>query len=84
MSYQVVIKPTAERALNKLPKEIQLRIAVAIELLSQNPYPPRSKKLIDRPGFRIRIGDYRIIYNVDNKILTIYVISIGHRRDIYT
>ena len=83
MAYKVIIKPSAEKTLSKLPIDIQVRIGAAIELLSLNPYPPRAKKLVDRPGFRIRIGDYRIIYSVENLILTIYIVSIGHRKNIY-
>jgi mRNA interferase RelE/StbE len=52
-------------------------------LLSENPIPPKAKKLSGRNGYRIRVGDFRIIYEIQKSILVVLVIDIGHRREIY-
>ena len=72
-----------DSAKKKLPKKIQRRIQGVIVTLETNPLPPVAKKLSGRDGYRIRVSDYRIIYTVENEILVVVVISIGHRKDIY-
>jgi mRNA interferase RelE/StbE len=52
-------------------------------LLADNPIPPKAKKLSGRDGYRIRVGDYRIIYEIQKNILVVLIIDIGHRREIY-
>ena len=52
-------------------------------ILQQTHGPMATKKLTGRSGYRIRIGDYRVIYNIEDKILTVFVIDVGHRKDIY-
>ena len=81
--YTVEFKQSAEKELAKLPKKIQRRIQGVIVTLETNPLPPVAKKLSGRDGYRIRVSDYRIIYTVENEILVVVVISIGHRKDIY-
>ena len=66
-----------------LPKKDCLRIIGVIELLGENPLPPKSLKLSGRDGNRIRVGDYRIIYSFNSKWLSILTIKIGNRKDIY-
>jgi len=67
-----------------LPKSQQKKIAVKIDKLSKNPYARNAKKLIgEKDLFRIRSGDYRIIYQVKDKILLILILKIGHRKEIY-
>lgn len=83
MPYTVIIKKTAQKELDSIPKKLQLRIRGAIDLLAANPFPPNSKKLIDREGYRIRTSDYRILYNVNDNDLMVLIVKIGHRRDIY-
>ena len=83
MAYQVIFKKRAQKELQSLSKPIQLLISGAIQKLAIDPHPPTSRKLVNRPGYRVRIGDYRIIYTVHNEILTINVIHVGHRREIY-
>lgn len=60
------------------------RIVVALEVLAETPRPPRSKKLTGRQNqLRVRTGDHRIIYRVDDAVLVVLVIKIGHRKDVY-
>lgn len=59
------------------------RIQGAIALLAQDPRPPASRPLRGRPGFRVRVGNYRIIYTVADDVLLVVVVTLGHRRDIY-
>ena len=83
MPYTVIITKTAQKELDSIPKKLQLRIRGVIDLLAVNPFPPNSKKLKDREGYRIRTSDYRILYNVNGNDLMVLVVRIGHRRDIY-
>ena len=81
--YQVVIDKYAQKQLFKIPPPHFNRIIKAINELANEPRPVGYRKLTGRPGFRIRIGDYRVIYNIEDKILTVIVIDIGHRKNIY-
>ena len=82
--YTVYLKPAAERALKKLPRDVLPRIARAINHLSTDPHPMGVTALQGEPGFlRIRVGDYRIIYTVNDAVLTVLVVTVGHRRDVY-
>jgi mRNA interferase RelE/StbE len=83
MPYQVQIRKTAQKQLDKLPDDVAETLLDAIEALANNPRPNGYKNLKGRNGFRIRKGDYRIIYDIFDNILVIDVISVGHRRDIY-
>lgn len=83
MIYEVLFKPSAEREFNKLPENIQLRIARELALLVQNPRPSGCKKLKSRPGYRIRVGDCRVIYAIDDPPKIVRILAIGDRRDIY-
>jgi len=82
--YRVEIAPAAQRELSKLPKKVQERIDERILALAENPRPPGSKKLEGEVDFqRIRVGDYRIIYQVKDKELLVLVVRIGNRREVY-
>ena len=83
MPYTVIIKKSAQKELDSLPKKLQLRIIGVIDLLAVNPFPPNAKKLQGRDGYRIRTSDYRILYNVDGDQLSVLVLRVGHRRDVY-
>lgn len=83
MSYRIELRPAAARSLRKLDRQNQKRIEGALILLAQNPYPPSATALKRRPGFRVRIGNYRIIYTIDHDQLVVVVIDLGHSRDIY-
>ena len=83
MAYRVIIAKSAAKSLSALPKKIQVRVIGVIDLLSENPYPPAAKKLKGRDGYRIRTNDYRILYTIENEILTVTVVAVGHRKEIY-
>jgi mRNA interferase RelE/StbE len=77
------VRPAAARALRKLDPDVAPRIRGAIALLAHNPRPPAARPLRGRPGLRVRVGDYRIIYTVDDDVLLIVVVLLGHRREVY-
>lgn len=81
--YTIVLSKKAEKQLDKLPTIIADPIIVAISNLEDNPRPVGHKKLKGREGFRIRVGNYRVIYEIFENELLIDVISLGHRKDIY-
>ncbi|GAC1606206.1 MAG: type II toxin-antitoxin system RelE/ParE family toxin [Pseudarthrobacter sp.] len=84
MSYAVQFAPAALRQLRKLPPDARRRIQAAIELLAETPRPTGAKKLSGSSGdWRVRTGDYRIIYEVRDAQLSVLVLAAGHRRDIY-
>jgi len=81
--YSVVLETRAKKALLDASQSDKLRLTAAIELLRENPIPPKALKLKGRDGYRIRVGRYRIIYSFDGSALIIHVLDIGPRRDIY-
>ena len=81
--YQIRITRTAQKQLDKLPGSIAGLLFETIQSLAVNPRPHGYKKLKGRNGYRIRKGDFRIIYDVYDKILIIEVIAVGDRKDIY-
>lgn len=83
MSYQVLIERAAQKQLARLPRDQRERTASAIRALGDDPRPHGSKKLKDRDGWRIRVGEYRVIYRIQDERLIVLVIVIGHRRDVY-
>jgi mRNA interferase RelE/StbE len=83
IQYQIIILPAAEKSLSRLPKKMQLRIQGVITTLASNPLPPVAKKLVGRDNYRLRISDYRIIYSIQKNILTIEIVSVGHRNEVY-
>ena len=83
MSYQVTLKIRAIKALQHINEPYYSNIKAAIYNLSENPRPHGFKKLKGRNGYRIRVADYRIIYDIFDEILIVDVIDLGHRKDIY-
>lgn len=83
MAYQVTIKKRAMKALAKINEPYYSNIKQAIYNLQENPRPQGCKKLKGRDGYRIRIADYRVIYEVFDSELIIDIIDLGHRKDIY-
>ena len=83
MSWQIDIARDARKELAGLHPQMQVRISKAILALENNPFPSGCKKLKNRDGFRIRVGDYRVLYFADTKLKQIVIGSIGHRREVY-
>ena len=83
MAYKVRIEKQASKALEKLESGIQKRVVVVIRSLADNPRPPGSKKMKNRDSWRIRIGNYRVIYGINDEKSLIAVVKIGHRSDVY-
>ncbi len=83
VSYSISILRRAQKALARLPKQDYGRVRDAIRALAENPRPPGARKLRDREGWRIRVGVYRVIYEIDDTSRVITVLDIGHRGDIY-
>ena len=85
MTYTIEISTPAANALSKLEKANRLRIVGAIELLSVDPRPPGAKMLRggEQGRWRVRIGDYRIVYAIEDDRLLILVLRIAHRREVY-
>jgi mRNA interferase RelE/StbE len=81
--YRIELRPAAVRALRKLDPAVRGRLQGAIALLAQDPRPPAARALQGRPGLRVRVGDYRIIYTVHDDVVLIVVVTLGHRRDVY-
>ena len=82
MKYTLKIKRSAQKSLAKISEPFQTRIIDRIYELANNPYY-NATKLVGRDAYRIRVGNYRIIYEINNNELIVLVVSIGHRRDIY-
>jgi len=82
-THRVELRPAAAKALRKLDPQVRGRIQGAIALLAQDPRPPAARALQGRPGLRVRVGDYRIIYTVQDDILLVVVVTLGHRGEIY-
>ena len=83
MTYALLIERRAQRSLSRIAAQDRDRISSAIRRLAEEPKPHGVKKLSGRNVWRIRIGDYRILYEIHNERLLILVIDIGHRREIY-
>lgn len=82
MAYAIVISPRARREAAKLPSNIAERIYRGIDALAYNPRPPGCKKLTGLEAWRIRVGDYRVIHEIQDARLVVLVLPIGHRRDV--
>ncbi|MDN5749646.1 MAG: type II toxin-antitoxin system RelE/ParE family toxin [Pseudonocardia sp.] len=83
-AYRIEVAQAAVRQLRKLDPQARRRIQAAVELLAQDPRPAGASKLVGGDGeWRVRTGDYRIVYEIHDQVLLVLVLAIGHRRDIY-
>ena len=84
MTYSIALAPPAARQLRKFDPQVRRRIQAAHELLATEPRPPAATRLVGGSGeWRVRTGDYRIIYEIEDDRLLILVLRVGHRREIY-
>jgi mRNA interferase RelE/StbE len=81
--FRIELRPAAVRALKKLDPPVRRRIQGTIALLAHDPRPPAARKLQGRDALRVRVGDHRIIYTVEDDVLLVVVVTLGHRRDVY-
>lgn len=84
MTYRIEIAPAAARQLRKLDPVARRRVQAVVELLSHEPRPTNAQKLVGGDGeWRVRTGDYRIVYEIHDDVLMVLVVAVGHRREIY-
>jgi len=81
--YRIIVKQSVAKDLKRVPKKDVERILSAIQSLATNPRPAQSKKLSGQEKYRLRQGNYRILYSIEDGNLVICVIKIGNRRDVY-
>ena len=82
-SYRLLIKPSVGKEIEALPKQDRRRIVAKITSLSRDPRPPGSEKLSGHDRYRLRQGNYRILYEIQDLDLIVVVVKVGHRRDVY-
>ena len=83
MKFQVILPKSVQKELDRLPDEITNRILARLSALETNPRPANAKKLKGRDAWRIRVSDYRVIYEIHDRAMQIIVITVGHRREVY-
>lgn len=83
MGYEVIISDGAEKALSRYDAELYVRLKKAIYDLEKNPRPRGCLKMKGKNLYRIRVGEYRVIYDIQDKKLVVLIVKVGHRRDIY-
>ncbi len=81
--YRLFIKPSAAKEIETLPKQDRRRIVAKITALARDPRPPGCEKLSAHDQYRLRQGNYRILYEIQDADLIVVVIKVGHRRDVY-
>ena len=83
MTYRIEIARSAQKAMESLDGSIRPRVVIAVRALANNPRPLGCVKLTNREAWRIRVGDYRVVYEIRDAVLVVTVVEIGHRREIY-
>lgn len=81
--YKIEVRKSAVKELHSIPTKDLKKILKTIQELSNNPRPQGCLKLTDQENYRIRVGNYRILYSIKDDILIIYIVKIGHRKNIY-
>ena len=82
-SYRLLIKPSAAKELESVPRKDRRRLAARMRELGEQPRPPGAEKLSGHDLYRVRQGSYRILYEIIDRDLTVTVVKVGHRRDVY-
>jgi mRNA interferase RelE/StbE len=83
LAYRVEILPAVERQLRRIDSDARRRIGAAILALAGDPRPHGCRKLSGSEEYRVRVGDYRILYEIEDAFLRVLVVKVGHRRDVY-
>ena len=84
MTYRVTLAPAAARQLRKFDPPVRRRIQATLELLAENPRPPAATQLVGGSGeWRVRTGNYRVVYEIEDEVLLVLVLAVGHRREVY-
>ena len=83
MPYRVVIKRSAEKELDALPVSVRQRIAVRLLALEDSPRPSGVKKLQGEESYRLRVGDYRVLFTINDRQQVVTIYAVGHRREVY-
>jgi mRNA interferase RelE/StbE len=84
MPYTIEIASSALKSLGALPRDIQVRIRRVIDRLAENPFPVNVKKMEgEEHTYRLRIGEYRVVYEIHGRRLIILILRVGHRKDVY-
>ena len=81
--YKIVIRKSVRKDMQGIPKKDAQRIISAIQSLAENPHPQGSKKLSAQDRYRLRQGNYRILYEIQDNQLIVCVVAVGHRKDVY-
>jgi mRNA interferase RelE/StbE len=81
--YKIYFKESVEKDFRTIPKKYLQKILLRIEELARNPRPRGHEKLTGQEKYRIRQGEYRIVYSIQDKELTIWVVKVAHRKDVY-
>jgi mRNA interferase RelE/StbE len=82
-NYKIVIKQSVSKDLRPIPNQDVKRILKRIDELAHDPRPPGSEKLTGAEKYRVRQGNYRILYTIEDQIITVTIVKVGHRRDVY-
>ena len=82
-NYSIEIKKSAAKEIEKLPVSILKKVMQKITSLSENPRPNGCKKLTADEKYRIRVGEYRILYSIEDAVLIVFVVKVSHRKDVY-
>jgi mRNA interferase RelE/StbE len=83
VTFRVDIMPAAARALRRVEPSRRPRVEGAIRLLAEDPRPPASRKVRGRGGYRVRVGDYRMLYLIEDGVLVVVLVTINHRHEVY-
>jgi mRNA interferase RelE/StbE len=81
--YQIIILAKAAKEIEALPKQDQKKVIKILDSLAEEPRPPGCKKLVGSPFWRVRSGQYRVIFSIEDKVLTVEVIKVAHRKEVY-
>jgi mRNA interferase RelE/StbE len=82
-AYKVYFKESVEKDLSAIPKEDLKKILRRIEMLAVDPRPSGHEKLTGQERYRVRQGRYRIVYSIQDEVLTVWIVKVGHRKDVY-